>query len=318
MGKTFITRAYNNIVLSTKTGTITKYSTEIKLRKEGEYYSLLPWDLNFFFPRKVSSGTLQDRHSLTLEYFGYPNLGQLMMGHKTLCEVPWEKIAKNIAHVIFRFSEHKSNTPNRDKCRTSMFIEKTEREYKNLIDNFQEFKVLSEKETLMINGREYSNFNTLWESAKLKIEKLCHNDLFTVIHGDMCFSNILCDPLTGIVRLIDPRGSFGNDGVYGDSIYDAAKLLHSIEGKYEFIIYDKYKINYDVNEAVIDYKFDEHQDLSELKALMLQGFDENYIRLVMSTIFIGMCARHYDSLDRQIIMYCTGIKAMTEALECIS
>ena len=103
-----------------------------------------------------------------------------------------------------------------------------------------------------------------------------------------------------MLRLIDPRGSFGQDGIYGDSIYDAAKLLHSIEGKYELIICDKYTINYNLKDGTVDFNFDQHK-----------------VKLIMSTIFIGMCARHYDSLERQIIMYATGIKSMTEALKCI-
>ena len=316
MDKNFITRAYNNIILSTKRGTVTKYSTEIKLKKEGEFYSLLPRHLSIFFPRKVSSGLVDGRHSLTLEYFGYPNLGQLMID-QDYKDLPWSKIAENIAHIIYEFSEFKDVRDNRSKHRVSMFIEKTEREYANLIDNFEELRKIAEKKIITINGKHYNNFDSLWQIAKPKIQELCHNGLFGVVHGDMCFSNILCDPSTGIVRLIDPRGSFGDDGIYGDNIYDAAKLLHSLEGKYEFIIYDKFTLDYNTNKGLVNFKFDDHKDLSYLKQSMLQGFNENQVRLIMSTIFIGMCARHYDSLERQIIMYCTGIKAMTEALECM-
>ena len=40
-----------------------------------------------------------------------------------------------------------------------------------------------------------------------------------------------------------------------------------------------------------------------------------HFKFLQGLIFIGMCARHYDSLDRQKIMYCTGIKILNECLE---
>jgi hypothetical protein len=41
------------------------------------------------------------------------------------------------------------------------------------------------------------------------------------------------------------------------------------------------------------------------------------IRLVQGLIFVGMCARHYDSTDRQMIMYLTGIKNLNEAVNSL-
>ena len=316
MNKDFVTRAYNDITLCTLTGTITKESKEIKLKKEGEYFSLLPSDLKIFFPRKLKALTIDEKHFLTLEYVGYPNLGHLML-NKEMNNIMWKNIGVNISYILSCFAEEKQYTKNAKDHRRAMFITKTEREYKNLINNFETFKQLSKREKITINGKEYENFEFLWSKAKGKILELCNDTLFNVVHGDLCFSNILCDPTSGVIRLIDPRGSFGVDGIYGDGVYDAAKLLHSVEGKYELIIYDRYELDYDIDSGAVNYTFQDHLDLSFIKKDILKKFDENTVRLIMSTIFIGMCARHYDSLKRQIIMYTTGIKAMTEALQCM-
>ena len=314
--KTFVTRAYNNIALCTHEGTITKQSTDARLKKESEYYSLLPPDLRIFFPRKVGSNLVESCHSLTLEYFGYPNLGKLMIDTSTNSKL-WKNIGENLLYILSRFAEDTLVVTNSEKCRRDMLIEKTQREYKNLVCNFEIFQKLAAHQKIIINGKEYANFETLWQQARPKLQKICTESPFSVVHGDMCFSNILCEPSTGVLRLIDPRGSFGVDGVYGDRIYDAAKLLHSIEGKYELIIYDHYDLDYNIDQGIINYVFKEHKDTTLLREKIFSDFDENVVRLVMSTIFIGMCARHYDSLSRQLVMYSTGIKAMTEALECM-
>lgn len=47
------------------------------------------------------------------------------------------------------------------------------------------------------------------------------------IHGDLNFCNILYDVGSDVIRLIDPRGSWGDETGYGDILYEAAKLRYS-------------------------------------------------------------------------------------------
>ena len=69
---------------------------------------------------------------------------------------------------------------------------------------------------------------------------------FSLIHGDYCFSNILCDLPGGHVTLIDPRGSFGGlTGIYGAPLYDVAKLYHSVYGLYDLIVNDLFEVIHD-------------------------------------------------------------------------
>ncbi len=48
------------------------------------------------------------------------------------------------------------------------------------------------------------------------------------IHGDLHLGNILYDPQTDRITLIDPRGEFGGPGKAGDANYDWAKLAHDM------------------------------------------------------------------------------------------
>lgn len=53
---------------------------------------------------------------------------------------------------------------------------------------------------------------------------------YGVIHGDLQFSNSLVDLNTRQVRVIDPRGYFGQTAIYGLHDYDRAKVLYSLSG----------------------------------------------------------------------------------------
>ena len=141
----------------------------------------------------------------------------------------------------------------------------------------------------------------------------------SIIHGDFCFSNILCGinrkTDTTILKFVDPRGNFGVDGVFGDPNYDAAKLIHSYQGGYEYIIYDEFDVEEDPssniynivfsnnNKDKISEIFQEETDLYSLESKLIEGL-----------IYIGMCSRHYDSEKRQTAMYLTGIKILNRVL----
>ena len=54
------------------------------------------------------------------------------------------------------------------------------------------------------------------------------------------------------LKILDPRGNFGIDGVYGDIRYDIAKLMHSIIGRYDFIINDLFAIIQEKDNVVLE------------------------------------------------------------------
>ena len=172
----------------------------------------------------------------------------------------------------------------------------------------------------MINGIEYKNFEVIWPQIQKYIDQNIVNEkeCMSFIHGDFCFSNILCgvnDNKQVTLKYIDPRGTFGIDGCHGDKYYDLAKLKHSVDGAYEYIIYDLFELNTKSNQISFSFKNDNSKKVLELfNQQIFDNFDQNKIDLLQGLIYIGMCARHYDSLDRQKIMYSTGIRLLNSFL----
>jgi hypothetical protein len=54
--------------------------------------------------------------------------------------------------------------------------------------------------------------------------------------------------------------------------------------------------------------------LEVFEKIFFPEFNKKQIKILQGCIFIGMCARHYDSLERQHAMYLTGTRLLNEAL----
>ena len=137
-----------------------------------------------------------------------------------------------------------------------------------------------------------------------------------LIHGDLCFPNILFDPLSRLFKFIDPRGSFGEAGVFGDPRYDVAKLLHSIDGGYDFLIHDMFEVSRKGTELTLQQFFPENRAavLRAFDGVFSSRFDLVEVRLLEGLLFLSMCALHEDNPPRQMAMFATGLRLVNEVL----
>ena len=95
-----------------------------------------------------------------------------------------------------------------------------------------------------------------------------------------------------------------------------AKLLHSLEGNYDFIIADKFEAS--VRGAAIDYEF--KLDFAEAEEIFFKVFEEQLkdlpaLRLIEATLFLSMIPLHADSLSRQQVMLARGVELFESVLE---
>ena len=94
---------------------------------------------------------------------------------------------------------------------------------------------------------DYSTFlnsNEIYEELKQNLKKYEENNEghLSIIHGDTVMTNIIINNFDKI-KFIDMRGKLGPElTIYGDSLYDWAKLYQSLIG------YDKILLNKEVSE----------------------------------------------------------------------
>lgn len=314
----FTTRAYNNFEFNSKTrASIIKSSKEDRLLGEIEYYQNLPNDIQVYFPRMLNSSFDAETYQMELEYYAYGNLGNVMTSQDYDPDF-WTKVFDFICSYINNYKESCSIPASREDS-LLMFIDKTEKEYINLMYKFNFFSQFKNEKEFILNGKVLKSFDLIWEKLKSYIETSICEDKFYFIHGDLCFSNILygVNDITNdvILKFIDPRGIFGKTKFFGDPYYDLAKISHSCNGGYEFFIYDKFDVSNLNNEFTLSLHNEERKNNINNKFLSISQenkFDYNKIKLIEGLIFVGMCARHYDSLDRQKGMLMTGLSILND------
>jgi len=241
---TLVTRAYNRFEIDDTRGVIRKLSSTERLRDEILYYKTLQKtfpDKSIYFPRLLDSiHHVKDDYWMDLEMYDYPNLGSYLLGENLIPS--WTDVFSKLLNILQEWSQlHPISKWSDEEVRSAaydMYITKTEREYNNFYntrkDNFDSLFIDQiRNHILYINHKEYKPFEIIWPHIKSYIEKNMLQFTPSMIHGDCCFSNILYGADRNIIRFIDPRGSFGKVGIFGDIRYDVAKLQHSVDGLYE-------------------------------------------------------------------------------------
>lgn len=325
---TMVTREYNTISKPTF-GFVEKVSSNPKLVDEYNYYFHVEGmkdnpEIQALFPRKLSRGGIHSYENgpwtLRLEYIPLKNAFQHLIEFNS----PIYAIVDSLQNALDLLHTHKSTLHKYSLAASvklyEMYVVKTEREHEAYLNSpafVHPPTYLQGRGKIHFNGERYEPFEEIWPIVKKKYftDFTGAEENWAMIHGDCCLSNILMDPMSGVVKFIDMRGSFGGkhtEGIYGHIPYDYAKLLHSVEGCYENIIYDRYQYWHDVGE---NCRFSDEYNRESFQRLMFGKFDTktmNYIRAIQATIFIGMCARHAESPEHQRIMYLQGIKLLNE------
>ncbi len=176
--------------------------------------------------------------------------------------------------------------------------------------------ILLSAETILVSSRPLKGLPALWPRLLPLIAGLYNAAHVTIIHGDFQFANILHDLTTGLIKVIDPRGSFGPVGRYGDCKYDFAKLLHSIDG-YNCIVNDLFSIEQQANNiAFVIHKHEFQDKLVQWfeRKVAASGFRLCDIRLIEGLLFLSMIPLHSDQPKRQLAMFAMALQLLNNLL----
>ena len=294
-------RVFNSLAFDERLGTIRKSSTNrAKLIDEINYVRLLPADIASLFPRIVRSSTSWDDPWVEMEYYGYPTLTELYL-YEPLRPQWWTAIFDRLSTILDLFGEHPRPVDLRDT--EAMYVDKT----MERVDACRLQPHLADwlaAPSLQVNGVAMPSFDELLESAFDRVRPVLDEAVGAVVHGDFCFSNILYDLRTGVCKLLDPRGSFGSAGIFGDQRYDVAKLHHSIAGGYDHLVAGLYRLGVDGGSAELDVRRTESQLAAAdvYREVLLSRWQGDQISLITALMFSGLASLHSESPERQLAM----------------
>lgn len=308
-------RDFNELQIDPTLGTITKRSRNIeKFIDEINYLRLLPQELSVLFPRVLNYSTDWKDSFVTMEYYGYPTLAEAFVFENVEPSI-WEKVFVHLKEIItegFMRFERPLEAGNLQQ----MYLEKTRKRLETLQASDELLELVHYKGTITVNGQNIKNLPLLWNQIEDVISAMEAKTTGHIIHGDLCLTNILYDLRSRICKFIDPRGSFGSAGIFGDTRYDIAKLYHSVYGLYEFIINDLFHISVNDKNVTLDIRTGgRHREICErFERVFFPHFNREEVLLVTAMLFASMPALHYEAPQRQLAMYIRALQLFDEAL----
>lgn len=311
-------REFNHIVIDKNRGILTKTSSD-KEKFIGEilWAIKLPKDLEYTCPRIFSYSTNYNNPYIAMEYYSYHTLHELLL-YSDINKKQWITIFNKIKFIFDDFSRYTVNGDGIEESLKSVYLDKTIQRLNKLKEN--EFFKKYFTQSFYINGKCYNSLNEIIAKLKIQVPKILFNiEKFSIIHGDLCFSNILVDSNNSFVKLIDPRGNFGKFDIYGDSRYELAKILHSIDGKYDYIIEEQFDLTVDDNKMNFVIK-NQHRSFDLCKEFFnifkdVIGERKKEIELIEALLFISMIPLHNESLRQQCVMLGTGIEILDRCID---
>jgi len=314
-------RHFNRLTIDPVLNTITKISeNNQKLQDELDWYLNIPEALKVLTPRIISRSIDEGGQvRIVQEYYGYPTLAELFLYADLSVEV-WHSILKHIfrVHEVFR---HFPGQLDPADVRT-MYIGKTWARLDELGQQSEFWAKLLQQDTIRYNEQTLPGVAAIRRALEPRVEALVSSAQICIVHGDLCFSNILFDLNNQIIRLIDPRGSFGQRGIYGDVRYDIAKLRHSVCGMYDYIVADIFDVKPQGDGEFMGEIFinETHQAVADSfdKLVAEAGYRIDDIRLIEALLFLSMTPLHRDHPRRQLMMFLTGLTLLDSVLQGVS
>jgi len=313
-----VARQFNSITI-TADNTVIKRSTNFdKIRQEIYWYLNIPNKLKVYTPQLINYSEVDPFYEL--EHINFTPMNELFLFNLPSIE-EWKIFFDTVFNFIdkLRNYSYKNITHyNSDKMLKEILLDKTVDRIKYLDGEY--WKDIKEKDYININKITYKNIPLLQDKILQYIETFILPDslkFWQIIHGDLFFGNMFYDVNSNTMKVIDPRGNFGIDTIYGDIRYDIAKLNHSIVGKFDFIVNNLYVITEENHEngnfQYIMYDNEQHKDIINIfhKYIVEHNFNLEHITFLTGILFLTVVP-FYKEQNQKLLLYLTAIKLFNE------
>lgn len=311
---TITSRFFNYLSYDKRNNTIKKKSRKkIKIENEILFYTSLPNEIKRYFPTILNVEREKSFTSYEMDYIGKPSLAEVFL----FGNIGPNAINRIINSINITLNQFYKKDPIYLANASWLYSEKAKKRQSEL-----ESLLINEKISNLnqIYNKEYVlnniKFPSLKKTFSILIDRLKIFELkrpLHIGHGDLCFNNILVDPIYSNIHLIDPRADklkkFGEYGLI-DNYYDISKLNHSISGLYDSVVNNLYFLrHYDCNNLSLGiYKPQEYEIYNKYfrEIILEQNISEEELSLLTGNLFLTMLPLHADDYSRMVVLGLIG------------
>ncbi len=299
---TINSRFFNNLIYRKELSSIKKISkNHLKIKEEINYFKELPFEIKRFFPSIIDYELGDDLSSYEMDYICNPPLSEVFLFAR-LGPNAFDRIIDSVECILKLFYDKKPKVIENAEWLYSKKTNKRKKDLEKIIEleGYEIIKKIYYSEFYINNSIHPSlrdSFNFLLTELK-NFEK--DRPIFFG-HGDLCFNNILVDPINGRLNLIDPKAEKHHTlKLYGlvDSAYDISKLNHSFEGLYDSVVNNLYSIN-SLEENKYFFKVYKPQDYEYInnkfeEKIINNRISKNDLKILTGNLFLSMLPLHID------------------------
>jgi len=164
---------------------------------------------------------------------------------------------------------------------------------------------------IVINGKKCRNVFYYKRELEKRMDEL-NCESFCMIHGDCTFSNMMLKE-DGNPVMIDPRGYFGFTELYGDPMYDWAKLYYSVVGNYDRFNLKEFRLK--INETNVELEIaSNHWEDMEQEFFALTDTKVQDIKLLHAVIWLSLTTYAWQDYDSICGAFYNGLYYLEDVL----
>lgn len=302
--RTFTTqRHFNELEISRHT--VRKRSQDkAKMRAEAQWFEQLPTPLRLFTPAMLNHFEEDNSAGYELEYLHMLPLNECF----SVFDLPLDRWRTIVSACRLFLESCRAHVITPDLRLNALYGEKTN----TRLEQFCKARGIDAEHPWQLNGVDAGSLASAARKAAALIppvQEAC------VMHGDFCFSNILFDTRSSLIKVIDPRGGadVAEPNIFGDPRYDLAKLHHSFEGLYDLILAGQASFEmstpYDARfEIDVTPKQERIAHMFRDAFLTSDPAQADTINAISVMLFLSMLPLHADNPPRQIMLAMNALR----------
>jgi hypothetical protein len=228
----------------------------------------------------------------------------------------WENSLRKCGEILCKMDRYKN--PNSPNLVIDLFFKKLEERLQVLLQNPRHRLILSSM--VRLNGKSLPSHEEVLETIHQITSSIAKCEA-SIMHGDFFFGNLIYDLSLDDLFCLDPRGYRADSGIYGNQLYDLAKLSHSINSNFDFLSANLFYLtsdhrNIEMNIAFPDDSFAREIAEEWFKSLCqrISPVDYDSVKILGASLLIGAAPLHYDSALRQDALILQGLSMIGELI----
>lgn len=286
-----------------------------KMEKEYTFYHLLPARMKTYFLPTSDFRTKDELASYSVERLNVPDLA-IQWIHNSINADEFRVLLERLFGFLSSRDQQVGDSEAMKAHARDLYLTKVMERYAQL----KTTRVFPRLNQLIASSTSFASLDALYEKYKMIFEKVSVSRSFgktmALSHGDFCFSNILYDKRINLLKLIDPKGCLKVEDAYIDSVYDVAKLSHSILGHYDFINNGLFDLSLD-GSLKLRLEIRNHADQKKHRDafrnfLESKDWDYRVVRMCELSLFLSMVPLHIDNEKHVLGFLLNAIQIMEE------